>query len=746
MKRKKITISGIVQGVGYRPFVYKYAVLLGVKGYVQNTNHGLIIDAQAPGEKLIRFTKLLQKKHPSKAYITGISVKGLKPCKYKSFKVKQSFGSKEKSVLISPDLSICKKCVKEFSNKKNRRYMYPFITCTSCGPRFSIVFDTPYDRVRTSMKKFKMCPECNKEYKNPKSHRFHTETNSCAICGPELSLYKNRKKIKTKTPTKDAIKLIKNGKILAIKGLGGFHLICDASNNKAVEKLRKLKDRNKKAFAIMCKNAELVKKLCKINSKELKLLECEEKPIVLLEKLKTPRFKLSNLIAPDNKYLGVMLPYTPIHHLILGEKLNAIVATSANLSEEPICSTRQEVEKKLSKVAEYILDHNREIHTRIDDSVVRIMNNKISMIRRARGYVPVPVKISGKKEILSLGAEMKNTFTIVKNGLAFVSQHIGDLKSPESFDHFKQTINYFKKVFQVEPKVLVHDLHPNYLSTKYAGTKSAGAQHHHAHIASCMAENGINEKVIGVAFDGMGMGLNGKIWGAEFLIADYHNFKRFAHLKEIPLPGGDKASKEPWRMAVSYLYHTFGRSFLKFKKMPLLKEIPLKDINMIISMIEKEINCPNAVSMGRLFDAVSALLGICYKNSYEGEAAAELEYAIQKPTNKSYKFEIIKDDGSIIIDPTKMVQELVKELLVPDISAKFHNTIVNMIFSICKNAREQTGLNKVCLSGGCFQNKYLTEKTVKVLSNAKFEVYIHSLVPANDGGISLGQAAIAESY
>lgn len=746
-----------MQGVGYRPFVHNLAASLGISGFVRNSNEGVRAEGEGDAGKVEKFVRTLRTRFPPMAKVENVLVSKLKPVGSKGFFIKQSSAEKVKSVLVGSDLSTCPNCLKDLKGKGNRRRGYPFTTCTDCGPRFSIVFDTPFDRVRTSMKKFRMCKRCVTEYGDPEDRRFHAETISCPVCGPKIRLYQGNNVIKTAGPVSAAVKLIRHGKIVAIKGLGGFHLVCDATNNRAIREMRGAKGREKKPFAIMCPDVSVVKKICEVNAEELKLLQSPENPIVLLKKKTGAGLRISDEVAPGNKYLGVMLPYTPLHHLVMAGELKAIVATSANIAEEPICATRREVDQKLSKITKYVLDHDRDIHSRIDDSVARVVAGKPLVLRRARGYVPIPMPIPmpfpvrpSKPDILAVGAELKNTFTVVKDGRAFISQHIGDLKSASSYEHFKGTVERFKKLFGVNPKAMARDMHPLYLNRRLGtkdlglGTRVVEVQHHHAHIASCMAENGLDGKVIGVALDGMGMGNDGTLWGAEFLIADYKGFKRFAHLKYMPLPGGDKASEEPWRMAVSYLKDAFP------EKTPRLERIGQKDINIVSSMVDKKLNSPMASSMGRLFDAVSAILGICYKNTYEGEAAAELEHSIDKPFNGTYDFDIVRGKGLLIINPKRMIRQIYEDVSRQSpavsrsqISSKFHNTIVKMILEVCKKARNKTKLNKVCLSGGCFQNKYLTEKTIDLLKKAKFKVYTHSLVPANDGGISLGQAVIA---
>lgn len=728
--------------MGYRPFIFGMAKKYGISGYVSNTNTGVLIDAEADDTDLINFETLLRQRHPPKALLTEILIEELPLNGYKDFVVIESFLSPQKSLLITPDLSLCQNCLNEVLHNSNRRHLYPFTTCTSCGPRFSIIKDIPYDRCRTTMSKFSLCPECSNEYNDPSNRRFHTEPNACKACGPKLTLYKEGKTIEG-APIKETIKLMKNGEIVAVKGLGGFHLVCDAQNDNAVKALRERKGRDKKPFAIMSYDTKTVSTYCDITEEERKLLESQENPIVLLRKKGASA--ISKHVAPDNKHLGVMLPYTPIHYLLLKDSFLAIVATSGNRSEEPIAGNLEEARKELKGITEYFLDHNRDIFARIDDSVAKVISKKESIVRRARGYVPRPIVLKKDvKQILATGGELKNTFCITKGNYAFLSQHMGDLKSMNSLNQYRKTIEHFKSLFDINPEAIAHDLHPEYLSTKYAkeqNIKLIGIQHHHAHIAGCMAENGIEDKVIGIAFDGLGYGTDGKIWGGEFLVADFGSFTRFGHLKYIPQPGGDAGAREPWRMAVSYLYNAFK------KELPLMDEIDKNKINVITEMIDKNINCPETSSMGRLFDAVSSMLNICHSNTFEGQAAMELEMVAKEKTEDHYDYLIERVNGEFIIDPIPTIVEIVNEvkkgIQKSVISAKFHNTIAKIILNMCLLIKGETKLTKVALSGGCFQNKYLTEKTIKLLTSNAFEVYTHSCVPCNDGGISLGQAVIA---
>ncbi|MFC1559795.1 carbamoyltransferase HypF [Candidatus Margulisiibacteriota bacterium] len=748
--RYKIVITGIVQGVGYRPFIYTLAEKLNIKGWVSNSRTGVVIDVEGPASKVNKFIKLIKSSYPPLARPEAFITSKLKPAGYRTFDVKESITSDEKSVLVSPDFTICDDCLKEIRSKKDRRHSYPFTTCTNCGPRFSIIKDTPYDRNRTTMNKFNMCEECGSEYKDPRNRRFHAEPNACETCGPHYTLYKIGKKVsylKMDDPIEKMIKLLKAGKIVAVKGIGGFLLVCDATNDKTVQNLRIKKDRNEKPFAIMTLNVKTARKFCKISKAEEKLLTSKERPIVLLEKKE--KSIISKFVAPGNKDLGVMLAYAPVHFLLLEGGFQALVATSGNRAENPITKDLDESIEELEGINKYFLDHNREIYMSVDDSVARIMNNKPYMIRRARGFTPAPINsdiFAG--DILAVGAEMKNTFCVTRTGKAFISQHIGDLKTPNNLKSFHKAVKHFKNIFKVVPKVIAHDLHPEYLSTRFAKGlkgKKIAIQHHHAHTASVMAENELKGKVIGISYDGTGFGDDRMIWGGEILVADYKGYKRSAHLKYMPLPGGDKANKEPYRMAVSYLNYVFGDDF----RGKIELDVPKNKVSLINEMIGKDINCPKTSSMGRFFDAVSSILGICQINSFEGQGAIRLEHSIDGKTTGFYKFDINKEKGSYIIDPRKIIIGIINDINSKKkrsyIAAKFHNTVVMFTLEICKFIRKKNKLNKVCLSGGCFQNKYLTEKLTAALQKNKFKVYTHSLVPPNDGGISLGQAAIASA-
>ncbi|MCK4308208.1 carbamoyltransferase HypF, partial [candidate division WOR-3 bacterium] len=689
------------------------------------------------------------------------------------------------------------------------------INCTDCGPRFTIIKNIPYDRERTTMDKFTMCSECSKEYNSPASRRFHAQPNACPHCGPQVSLIhlrckpvgvrfiepaQNQKenscasrlvKREGTNAVKDTIRLLKEGDIVAIKGLGGFHLACDATNDTAVRNLRKRKNRENKPFALMAKNLEVIKQFCEVSPEEEQLLLSAKSPIVLLKKRAKELSTVSEDIAPNNKYLGFILPYTPLHHLLFHatvdlppslipepislltskKSLSVLVMTSGNFSDEPIIYKNDDASAKLKETADFLLVHNRDIFIQCDDSVTRVFpcTGDEIIIRRARGYVPEPVRLRGfdlpeGTAVLATGADLKNTFCLARGNQFIVSQHIGDMENFETFSAFENSIEHFEKLFKIIPTVVACDLHPEYLTTKYAKKLSAlspqisdiGIQHHHAHIASCMADNDLeNRKVIGVAFDGTGYGSDGTIWSAEFLVSDYTEFERAAHLKHIRLPGGDAAIREPWRIAVSLLYEAYGENFCGLE-LDFTKHLNKEKWLVLKGMLDKEINCPPASSMGRLFDGISALIGLKKEITYEGEAAIELEMAIEPVQNsesrvQSYKYGIEKIGHTYIIDFIPIVKGVVEDLQtdipVSVISEKFHNTIAEMTVETCVKIRSDAHnkLNEVALSGGVFQNMFLLDKTYKNLIKDGFKVYIHRHVPPNDGGISLGQAVIASN-
>ena len=757
--RKEILVKGIVQGVGFRPFIYNLARSLRLKGYVLNSSEGVVIDVESQDAAMERFVRAIEENPPPLAKIEQISTRTLPTVGYDSFLIRESLPQEGKFVLVSPDIATCPKCLSELMDRADRRYGYPFTNCTNCGPRYTIIQDIPYDRAKTTMTKFMMCPPCQREYEDPSDRRFHAQPNACPQCGPSLRLlassstesidpWPSDSRHPSVAPLQDVRSLLKLGKIVAIKGLGGFHLACDAENNSAVKRLRNRKRKSDKPFALMSREIASIERYCEVSETERKILEDPQKPIVLLRKLKVNR--ISKHVAPGNNYLGVMLPYTPLHYLLFGDFLTTLVMTSGNLSEEPIVTSNEDALETLSKIADYFLFHNRDIYMRVDDSVVRAYEERERVIRRSRGFAPHPIDMGRElPEILACGAELKNTFCLTKGRYAILSQHIGDLANYETLFFFEETLKNLKKLFRVEPKIVAYDLHPEYLSTKFAlqqsGVKLVGVQHHHAHIAACMAENHLREKVIGIAFDGTGYGTDGQIWGGEFLVADFGGFERRGHFRYLPLPGGDSAIREPYRMAVSYLYDTFGPEFRDLG-IELLERISGKRIEIIVKMIERRINTVLTSSCGRLFDAVSSLIGVMDEINYEAQAAIELEMVANSAVDELYPYEILNTD-LLVIDCRTMIKGIIDDLRGKVgkgvISAKFHNALASMILDMCKKIGASVKINKVCLSGGCFQNIYLLDKTLNGLRRNGFEVFIHEKVPPNDGGISLGQAIIA---
>jgi len=753
--REKIIIKGIVQGVGFRPFIHKLAKNYNLSGWVLNSNQGVEIEVEGKGEELNSFFGDIKKKLPFLARIEEIEVVQLPLIDYKGFSIKKSETKEENSfVLVSPDISICEDCLKELFDPQNRRFHYPFINCTNCGPRFTIIKDIPYDREKTTMSLFKMCIQCQDEYDNLEDRRYHAQPNACANCGPEVFLYQQKRKLAVVNPVAEAIRLLKEGQIGAIKGLGGFHLACDAANSKAVLRLRRLKNREAKPFALMSLNLEQINQYCEIGKEEKEWLEDRARPIILLKKKKNNL--ISPFIAPNIDHLGVMLPYTPLHYLLLKDSFLALVMTSGNFSDAPIICNNREALEKLDKVANFFLLHNRDIFNRGDDSVIKIINQHSVFFRRARGYVPHPIILDFKlKEVLALGGELKNTTCFSKGRYVFPSQYLGDLKNIETINFFLESIDNLEKIFKVNPQIIACDLHPDYFSTKYAaeigakkGIKIIKVQHHHAHIVSCMAENNIKETVIGVAYDGTGYGDDGNIWGGEFLLCDLKKYSRIGHLKYYALPGGDKAVIEPWRMTYSYLYSIYGKK-ARSLKIDFTKRLNSDKLLIIEKMIDRRINSPLTSSCGRLFDAVSSLIGIKDEVSYEGQAAMEMESICASEIEEGYRFNIFKENGEFIIDSNKIFKDIINDLKKgikkEIIAAKFHNTIADFTVNLCSKIRKNTGINKIALSGGVFQNCYLVEKVIYLLEENNFQVYIQRKVPPNDGGISLGQAVVAGS-
>lgn len=751
---RKIKITGIVQGVGFRPFIYQLARQYELNGNVANTSSGVTVHVEGLPGKIDSFLTDIEAKAPPLSQITQVSSHSIASENLRDFTISKSEAGAVRSTLISPDISICSDCLAELFDTEDRRYGYPFINCTNCGPRYTIIDDIPYDRPNTSMKHFKMCAACQAEYDDPQDRRFHAQPNACPVCGPHVRLFDTgRREITAADPIKESAVLLKDGHIVAIKGLGGFHLAVDARNHEAVDRLRQRKHRAEKPFALMSLDLETIRQYAHLNQDEEMLLSAPQRPIVFLKKRDSDM--LAGAVSPGNRYFGVMLPYTPLHYLLFSHGFTALVMTSANLSEEPIVIDNEEAFDRLSGIAEYYLMHNRDIYLRSDDSIMRQTAGAARFIRRSRGYVPAPIFMNSPlPPILACGAELKNTVCLTKNNQAFLSQYIGDLENIKAFDFFRQTVFHMKRILDIEPEILAYDMHPGYMSTQYAlahtGVRLVPVQHHHAHIVSCMAEHRIENQVLGLSFDGTGYGTDGRIWGGELLIADLESFSRPMHMAYVPMPGGDAAIREPWRMAVSYLFDAFGDGF-ENRNLDLFKSIPGNKIRVIKDMIARRINSPLTSSLGRLFDGVSAILGIHNHVSFEGQAAMALEMIARNESNyltaaRLYDYDLTANEVcQISVRPliTGIVRDMEKGVSPADISTRFHLSLMQMYTELCERLRSETGLNQVVLSGGVFQNAILLNGLIKGLERKGFQVFANRRVPANDGGISLGQAVVA---
>jgi hydrogenase maturation protein HypF len=748
IKRVKVHIEGIVQGVGFRPFVYRLATAGKLTGWVMNTPSGVFLEAQGEQVQVDRFVKDLVDEAPPLAVITGVRTEDIPSVEEASFVISRS-GGEGHDVQVAPDSDVCSDCLSELFNPADRRFRYPFINCTNCGPRYTIIRDVPYDRPHTTMSEFPMCPDCLAEYEDPANRRFHAQPNACPVCGPRLRLFESGWSEIPGDPLDTAIDLLKGGKILAIKGLGGYHLAVDACNDDAVGLLRKRKKRDEKPFALMSPGLAEISVYAEFDEREQKLLSGPERPIVLLRK-RAPN-PISPKVAPTNGYFGTMLPYTPLHHLLLRENFTALVMTSGNLSDEPICFRDEELHRLLH-IADYFLVHNREIHTRTDDSVIRVFRGNPIFLRRSRGYVPRAITIpAAQPSVLAVGGELKGAVCLTRGDRAFISQHIGDLQNAVTLNSMEETVEQMKKLLKITPEVVAHDLHPDYLSTSYAegikGLPKVAVQHHHAHLASCMAENGLEGDVIGVIFDGTGYGTDGTIWGGEFLVGGYGKFERRGHFRRVPLPGGDAAVREPFRMALSYLYGIFGAGMFDLS-LPCTAALPKGDRPLFLKMLERRINSPLTSSCGRLFDAVASLIGLRNRVSYDGQGAIELEgIAETSDDSEAYPYDISTEEGIPVVDFRKMFKAMAHDVsgkaAPAPMARRFHNTVAVSAVEMCGKIRESTGLERVVLSGGVFQNKLLSERIHTLLAGKGFQVYTQRLAPPNDGGVALGQAIIA---
>lgn len=743
-----IVVTGLVQGVGFRPFIYRLAHEFGLNGWVENRNDGVFIKLNCSFDEAEFFQKEIKKQAPLASNIFDIYITKSEAEDFETFSIKKSENISNAVTEISPDIAVCEACLADLKSQEHR-IDYPFINCTNCGPRFTIIQDLPYDRPKTTMSEFKMCPACEEEYTTILDRRFHAQPIACNACGPHYKLHSNNTDFtNTKEILEELASGVDQGKIYAIKGLGGYHLMCDALNNEAITRLRELKKRDGKPFAVMFNSLERCKEYTEINEIEAKNLNSWRRPIVLLKSKK----ELAHDVCNDLSHVGVMLPYMPFHYLLFEHlKTPVIVLTSGNISNEPIILSNEEAFEKLEALVDGVVTYNREIYNRTDDSVVTINNSNTRIIRRSRGYTPAPIRTPLQMEgIFAAGAELVNSFGIGKGDQAILSQYIGDLKNFETFDFYKETYGRFENLFRFTPEIIVRDLHPDYLSSQFADTlaekhpnsKLLKVQHHHAHIASVMIDKGIDYKVIGISMDGIGLGDDGNIWGAEFFECDLTKYDRKFHFEYMPMPGGDKATKEPWRMAVSYLFHAFKEELTELD-LPLHHKIKASDIKTIIQLIKKGINTPLASSAGRLFDAVAGILGLCLKASFHAEAPMRLEAIIDHSVSESYPYHFDKH----IISFKETIQEIAKDKskAVKDgkISAKFHNTIIASIIDGIERISTENKLKDIVFSGGTFQNKYLIENLENQLIKNGYNVYLPSNIPFNDQGIAMGQLAIA---
>mgnify|MGYP003290867523 CR=1 FL=1 len=731
-----IKIYGIVQGVGFRPFVHKTVRRLSLCGTVCNTSFGAEVICEGDERDIDAFCDAVKMEAPPLALIEAVEVKKSNTlCGFSGFSITESEKGEVRRALICPDIAVCDDCLRELYDKTDRRYRYPFINCTNCGPRFTITRDIPYDRKNTTMAPFSMCPDCEKEYGDIENRRYHAQPDCCGECGPRLFLLDGDGKEIAGDALSLAREKILRGEIVAVKGLGGYHLACRADDAEAVRRLRERKRRDEKPFAVMCRDVDMVGQLAEISDDEKIYLTSPERPIVLLEK----KEKGALLHISENSRIGVMLPYTPLHHLLLEDELSCVVMTSANISDLPIVYKDDDALRSLSGIADAFLLHNREIHTRCDDSLMWVYDKKTYFARRSRGYVPYPVTLAGElPPVLACGAEQKASFTLTRGHHAFPSRHIGDLKNLETLDDFEEQATHFENIFDIKPRILACDMHPDYMSSAYALDRAAKeeiplvrVQHHHAHMCSCMADNGFEGDCIGIVWDGTGYGTDGKIWGAEFLVGSFSDFRRLGSIRPIALPGGDRAAKEISRIAASLLLDA---------------GLACED-STAAKILKSGINCPEATSMGRLFDGVAAILGIRDSAAYEGQAATLLEAAADENERGVYPYEITKKEGMYVFDWREMIREVVRDkndgLDIRRICAVFMNTLVSFAVDMAEKIAADTGLRTVALSGGTFQNMYLLGRLHTTLEKAGFNVLVHHRVAANDEGISLGQALVA---
>ncbi len=756
ISRARLLVKGAVQGMGFRPFIHRLASSFALKGFVRNSPEGIVVEVEGQEDHLRRFLDSLKDSPPPFVMLESLLITYLAPVGYTDFRIERSEEGKVEILFPLPDIATCQLCLEETFSPEERRYLYPFTNCTRCGPRFTIIRALPYDRERTSMKKFQMCEDCHMEYEDIKDRRYHAQPIACPKCGPRIWLEIGGKR-RYKNAIDEAVRLLLEGKIIAIKGLGGFHLACNALDEGVVQRLRERKNRPFKPFAVMVKDVHTARLFAHLSLKEEELLLSPQAPILLLRKREP--FGMAPSVAPNNKFIGLFLPYTPLHHIILRKCDVPLIMTSGNISDNPICASNEEARRDLKNMADAFLFHNRDIVARCDDSVAVVIEDEARIVRRSRGYVPLPISLPvNGEEILACGGDLKNTFCLAKDRWAFLSQHIGDLETAEGLEAYRKAIKHLSHLLNIKPKLVAYDLHPAYHSSIYArslGLPAIPIQHHFAHIASCMVENEVplGEKVLGIAWDGTGYGTDGKIWGGEIMLTNYEGFQRLAHLLYIPLPGSERAVREPWRVAIAYLVLLGKEEWLDdWGKLPgefahSLSEIGKEKVEAIRKMIKRGFNSPPASSMGRLFDAVSSLIGISQINTYEGQSASELE-AVAEECEDFYQFKF-EEDAPIIINPLPVIEEILGDLKRGKskgyIASRFHRSVVEMLVEVLKILRRRTGVNTVALSGGVFQNSLLLGMTKRRLEEEGFYILAHRKVPTNDGGIALGQVVIART-
>lgn len=749
MKRVRVEIEGTVQGVGFRPFIYRLARERRLAGWVRNTTAGVELEVEGSAAECDLFLAAIETEAPPLAVITSIHAEPLALKRDHEFSILPS-GHGVSHAQISPDCDVCADCLRELFEPSDRRYRYPFINCTNCGPRYSIITGIPYDRPLTTMAEFCLCDSCRDEYRDPGNRRFHAQPTACPECGPRLALLDNQGKPVAGDPLDRSVQMLREGRIVAVKGVGGYHLAVDACNEAAVNQLRRRKQRDEKPFAVMAPGMDEVGLFAHYSEIEERLLHGIERPILLLKKKEN--HPISPSVAPVNAYFGVMLPSTPLHHLLLKDNFTALVMTSGNLSDEPIAYADDEAVGRLAGIADYFLAHDRRINMRSDDSVIRVFQGGPLLLRRSRGYVPRGILLPFRqKSVVAVGAELKSAICLTRDNTAFMSHHIGDLQNSATLRALEESAIHLRRLLEIEPVTVAHDLHPDYLSTafaeQFAELPKVPVQHHHAHMASCMAENRVEGSAIGVILDGTGFGPDGTAWGGEFLFGDYRSFQRMGHFRQVALPGGDAAVREPLRMALSYCHQAFGDKAAELPLAP-LKTLKSSDRRLLVRMIEQNINTPLTSSCGRLFDGVAALLGLRFRVSYEGQAAMELEALAETGERTwNYPYAIVRREGMLVLDFSLMIQALVQDVQegVPSasIARRFHDTLVSAAVDMCGKIKMDTGVSRVVLSGGVFQNRLFAENLYERLEAEGFTVFAHRLVPPNDGGIALGQAVVA---